>query len=82
MNCNELVELATAYLDGSLPADRRSAFVEHLDECSGCERYLEQFRLTIALLGELPDETLAAPARERLLAEFTDRSRRTDPEAP
>ena len=35
-----------------------------------------------ALLGEMPDETLAAPARQRLLDEFTDRSRRTDPEAP
>ena len=82
MDCKELVELVTAYLDGSLHADRRSAFVEHLDECPGCERYLEQFRLTIALLGEMPDETLAAPARQRLLDEFSDRSRRTDPEAP
>jgi anti-sigma factor RsiW len=82
MDCNELVELVTAYLDGSLPADRRSAFEEHLEECSGCERYVEQFRLTIALLGEMPDETLAAPARQRLLAEFTDRRRRTDPEPP
>ncbi len=82
MDCNEAVELVTAYLDGSLSADRRSALVAHLDECSGCERYLEQFRLTIALLGEMPDETLAGPARERLLAEFIDRSRRTDPDAP
>jgi hypothetical protein len=56
--------------------------VEHLDECTACARYLEQFRLTIELLGEMPGETLAAPARERLLAEFTDRSRRTDPDAP
>jgi anti-sigma factor RsiW len=82
MDCHEAVELVTAYLDGSLPADRRSAFVEHLDECTACARYLEQFRLTIELLGEMPGETLAAPARERLLAEFTDRSRRTDPDAP
>jgi anti-sigma factor RsiW len=82
MDCNELVELVTAYLDGSLPADRRSAVVEHLDECPGCERYVEQFRLTIALLGEMPDETLAAPARQRLLAEFTELSRRTDPGTP
>ena len=79
MDCNELVELVTAYLDGSLPADQRSAFEEHLDECSGCGRYLDQFRQTIALLGEMPEEALAAPARQRLLAAFADRSRHTDP---
>ena len=85
MDCNELVEVVTAYLDGSLPADQRSAFEKHLEECPGCNRYLEQFRWTIALLGEMPEETLAVPARQRLLAEFAefaDRSRRTDPETP
>lgn len=73
MDCNELVELVTAYLEGSLSADQRSAFEEHLGECPACDRYLQQFRWTIALLGELPDETLTTPARRALLDEFAAR---------
>ena len=73
MDCNELVELVTAYLEGSLPEDKRSAFEQHLEECPGCDCYLDQFRWTIALLGELPDETLAKPARRALLDEFAAR---------
>ncbi len=75
MDCEKLVELVTSYLEGSLPADQRTAFEEHLKECEGCDRYLDQFRRTIALLGELPDETLAMPARRRLLDEFAGRNR-------
>lgn len=73
MDCNELVELVTAYLGGSLPADQRAAFEDHLARCPSCERYLDQFRWTIALLGELPHETLTTPARRRLLDEFASR---------
>ena len=72
MNCQEFVELVTAYLEGSLNEPDRQAFEEHLGECSGCDRYLAQFRTTIDLLGELPEETLSAPARQRLLDAFAD----------
>jgi anti-sigma factor RsiW len=70
MTCQELVELVTAYLDGSLPGDQRRAFDEHLAVCPGCDRYLDQFRTTIDVLGELPEESLTAPARDRLLEAF------------
>jgi anti-sigma factor RsiW len=40
MDCNELVELVTAYLDGSLDLDTRARFDAHLVECDGCENYL------------------------------------------
>jgi anti-sigma factor RsiW len=70
MTCEEFVELVTAYLEGTLPADQRAAFDEHMALCPGCDRYLAQFRTTIALLGELPEESLPSPARERLLDAF------------
>jgi anti-sigma factor RsiW len=53
MNCRELVELVTAYLDGALPADVRAAFEAHLAECPGCAAYLEQMRTTIRILAGL-----------------------------
>ena len=70
MTCAELVELVTAYLEGTLSDEERRAFDEHLALCPGCDRYLHQFRTTVELLGELPEESLSAPARERLLDAF------------
>jgi anti-sigma factor RsiW len=72
MTCEEFVELVTAYLEGSLPDDDRQAFDEHLALCPGCDRYLDQFRTTIDLLGELPEESLSSPGRQRLLGAFAE----------
>ena len=81
MTCSELVELVTAYLDGTLTAEQRAAFEEHLELCLGCDRYLAQFRVTIDLLGELPEESISAPARERLLDAFAEFRRTTGGDA-
>ena len=64
MDCNQLVELVTAYLDGSLDSKTRARFDEHLLECEGCENYLQQFRATVDTVGD----PIADPARELLLA--------------
>ena len=72
MNCDEFVELVTAYLEGALPAGTERRFVEHLAECEGCDRYLEQIRATVDNLGHLPAQRLAPEARDRLLAAFRD----------
>jgi anti-sigma factor RsiW len=72
VNCDEFVELVTAYVDGALtPADEQR-FVEHLAECDGCDRYLEQIRTTVGILGRLRVQRLAPEARDRLLAAFRD----------
>ena len=80
MTCQEFVELVTAYLEGALPEQHRVAFEEHMRLCPGCEHYLVQFRQTIDLIGELPEETVSAPARQQLLAAFADW--RGTPDAP
>ena len=72
MNWQQFVELVTAYLEGSLEPETHAAFEEHLHLCPGCERYLGQFRTTIAVLGELPEESISAAARTRLLDAFAD----------
>ncbi len=70
MDCNELVELVTAYLDGALDLDTRARFDMHLLECDGCENYLEQFRSTIKTLGRINDDQLDPVYRDRLLEAF------------
>jgi anti-sigma factor RsiW len=72
MDCNELVELVTSYLDGSLDPNTRARFDVHLLECDGCANYLQQFRSTVDTLGKVDDETLDPSFRDRLLEAFRD----------
>ena len=72
MTCIELVELVTEYLEGSMPAEQRARFEEHVSGCDGCPTYLEQFRMTIRLTGMLSEEQVAPDARETLLGVFRD----------
>jgi anti-sigma factor RsiW len=71
MDCNELVELITAYLDDSLDPETRARFDMHLLECDGCVNYLQQFRATITTLGNIHDE-LDPAFRHKLLAALSD----------
>ena len=68
--CNELVELLTEYLEGTLPPNEAAAIEEHLRGCDGCRTYLDQLRTTIELLGSATVDTLPEQAYEELLAAF------------
>ena len=70
MPCQELVEVITSYLDGSLPERDRQRFEEHLLECDACVRYLEQMRETLELLGTVSVDTLSPEAQSTLLDAF------------
>ena len=70
--CAEFVELVTAFLDGTLDPITERRLVDHLPNCVGCERYLDQFRQTIRSLGELPADGLERADREALITAFRD----------
>lgn len=72
MNCNELVELVTAYLEGALDLDSRARFDTHLSECDGCDNYLQQLRTTVETLGKVGGDELDPAFRDRLLTAFRD----------
>ncbi len=72
MNCNELVELVTAYLDGSLDLETRARFDVHLLECDGCQNYVQQLQATVDTLGRIRDDNLDPAFRDRLLSAFRD----------
>jgi predicted anti-sigma-YlaC factor YlaD len=76
LTCKELVEVVTDYLEGSMPAERRLLFEEHLAFCDWCQSYLEQMRATIRLTGTLGEEDLTPEARDGLLGVFRDWRRR------
>jgi anti-sigma factor RsiW len=70
MPCQELVELVTAYFDGSLSRRDRRRFRAHISGCDHCTAYVEQMRVMIEATGSLREEDIPAAAREELLAAF------------
>ncbi len=72
MPCQQVVEVITGYLDGSLSGPDRRRFEKHLRGCVACDRYLEQMRETLDLLGTVPVETLSPEAQSTLLEAFRD----------
>lgn len=70
MNCSQLVELITEYLEDAMSADERGRVETHLATCDGCATYLEQFRTTIRLTGMLTEEQVSGEARAALLSAF------------
>ena len=70
MNCNEFVELVTAYLEGAPDGGTEQRFVAHIVECDGCDRYFDQFQTTVTALGHLPAEHLRTEVRDELLSAF------------
>ena len=77
--CVELVELLTAYLDGTLPDEMRSRFDAHLDGCAGCQAALAQWRTVARLAGQLRAEDVTGIdpyIRDQLIATLVTPRRR------
>lgn len=70
VTCQELVELVTDYLEGSLAAADLRRFEEHLAVCTGCQTYLDQLRATIEATGTLTLDDLTPEAESELLYAF------------
>ena len=76
MDCQDLVEVVTAYFDGAMTPEDREIFEHHLEECDGCVNYIAQMRTTVELTGTLKPDDIAPETMETLLAAF--RSATTD----
>jgi predicted anti-sigma-YlaC factor YlaD len=72
IDCDELVELVTDFLEERLDPALRERFTAHLGECDPCVDYVEQIRIAIRLAGATREEVVALPAVEALLASFRD----------
>ena len=75
LDCQELVELVTDYLEGTLRWRDRRRIAKHLRGCEACVRYIEQMRETLNLLGTVPVDTLSPEAQSTLLDAFRDLER-------
>ncbi len=65
--CQEVVELVTEYLEGTMADRDRARFDAHIADCPNCRRYLAQMRTTLEVLGRIEPEDVAPDAMEELL---------------
>ena len=72
ITCQELVELVTDYLEGSMDPDQVTLFEQHLNFCDGCVWYVDQFQQTVETVGRIEEEDLSPESREKLLTAFRD----------
>ena len=68
LDCIELVELVTEYLEDALDSDAQQRMIEHLALCEGCSTYLQQVKATMSGLGRLARDPLDSQTRQELLA--------------
>jgi anti-sigma factor RsiW len=66
--CQQIVELVTEYLDGTLSRSQRRRFDAHLAACPHCTEYLAQMRATIRLTGRLESDDLTPEMQEDFAA--------------
>ena len=57
MNCSDVVELVTDYLEGALPDAERTRLEAHLESRPGCTEYLEQMKMVARSLGGLREDS-------------------------
>ena len=70
LTCAQVVELVTSYLEGGLSEAERARFDAHLSECDGCTNYLDQMRVTIAVVGRVREDDLSDEVKAGLLTAF------------
>jgi len=75
LSCQEIVELVTEYVEGTMDSELRGAFDAHLAKCDGCTHYLEQIEATIRLAGTIEPAALSPEFRVGLLEAFRDFTR-------
>lgn len=70
--CQEVVELATEYLEGEMTPKQMVAFEVHLNFCDGCFAFLEQVRTTSRLAGTVADDDVPDEVMATLLSAFDE----------
>jgi predicted anti-sigma-YlaC factor YlaD len=70
LNCQEVVELVTDYLEQALLPEMKAKFDEHIAECPGCDTYLEQVEQTILMLRKLTEQQMFPETKQELLEIF------------
>jgi anti-sigma factor ChrR (cupin superfamily) len=70
LNCREITERASDYVDGTLPWHARLQVRMHLVMCRLCREYIRQMELVVRTLQRLPPQHPSPELERQLLAVF------------
>jgi predicted anti-sigma-YlaC factor YlaD len=70
LNCQEVIELVTDYLEQALLPEKQAQFEEHIETCPGCGTYLEQVQQTIIMLRKLSEQQTFPETKQDLVEIF------------
>jgi len=74
MQCNQIREHLSAYLDKELTAELSAAVRAHLAECPDCRALLDELRATVDLLGRLPAHEAPASLADEVRQELEEQT--------
>jgi anti-sigma factor RsiW len=66
MNCNEISDKLSLYIDDELSSEEMKQVEEHLNSCENCQKVLDEYRNLISVLKNLPEEEPPEGYCERL----------------
>ena len=66
INCQQLIDFCFDYIDGSLPAEERARFAQHLGLCSDCVTFFETYRKTPEVSREALSAQIPVSVRESI----------------
>ena len=72
MNCEELLQYLSDYIDQDLDEDLTAAAQEHLETCHNCRVVLDTTQQTIFLFREQGQRTIPAARRQRLFDQLQE----------
>lgn len=61
MNCMNMEEKITAFVDGTIPSEDEQLLHEHLRDCQGCKHILEEHQKIFHALQTMGEEDLTSP---------------------
>jgi len=73
VECRQIAELLTDYLDGALPKHTRELIEWHIEGCGPCVAFMNTFRGTLHAVRKLPEVPIPAELKQRLLAVLRSR---------
>lgn len=70
--CQEVVALASEFLERAMTAEQMTAFELHLNFCDGCSSFVDQVRTTVATAQRLSTDEIPEEMKAKLLTAFRD----------
>lgn len=68
IECRQIAELLTDYVEGRLPSATRELIDWHIDGCGPCVAFVNTFRSTVEAVRTLTDPPVPPELKQRLIA--------------